>query len=216
MSQLEQPILYNFRRCPYAIRARLALSYANVNVEIREVVLKNKPAEFLATSPSGTVPSLKLTYTILDESLDIMEWALSQYDPINLMDMPSRGFDLITECDGNFKQDLDRAKYPNRFPKTDPIESRDKAALFLYKLEKMLSPNLFGKNMSIADLAILPFVRQFAHIDHVWFYAQDWISLIKWLDNFKQSSEFNKIMTKLAPWQLGDTPVMLSDLYSLK
>ena len=216
MSQLEQPILYNFRRCPYAIRARLALSYANVNVEIREVVLKNKPAEFLATSPSGTVPSLKLTDTILDESLDIMEWALSQYDPINLMDMPSRGFDLITECDGNFKQDLDRAKYPNRFPKTDPIESRDKAALFLYKLEKMLSPNLFGKNMSIADLAILPFVRQFAHIDHVWFCAQDWISLINWLDNFKQSSEFNKIMTKLAPWQLGDTPVMLSDLYSLK
>ena len=145
-----------------------------------------------------------------------MEWALSQYDPINLMDMPSRGFDLITECDGNFKQHLDRAKYPNRFPKTDPIASRDKAALFLYKLEKMLSPNLFGKNMSIADLAILPFVRQFAHIDHVWFYAQDWINLINWLDNFKQSSEFNKIMTKLAPWQLGDTPVMLSDLYSLK
>lgn len=216
MSQLEQPILYNFRRCPYAIRARLALSYANVNVEIREVVLRNKPAEFLATSPSGTVPSLKLTDTILDESLDIMEWALSQYDPIDLMDMPSRGFDLITECDGNFKQDLDRAKYPNRFPETDPIESRDKAALFLYKLEKMLSPNLFGKNMSIADLAILPFVRQFAHIDQVWFYAQDWINLINWLDNFKQSSEFNKIMTKLAPWQLGDTPVMLSDLYSLK
>jgi len=216
MSQLEQPILYNFRRCPYAIRARLALSFANVNVEIREVVLRDKPAEFLATSPSGTVPSLKLTDTILDESLDIMEWALSQNDPINLMDMPSRGFDLITECDGNFKQDLDRAKYPNRFPKTDPIESRDKAALFLYKLEKMLSPNLFGKNMSIADLAILPFVRQFAHIDHVWFCAQDWINLINWLDNFKQSSEFNKIMTKLAPWQLGDTPVMLSDLYSLK
>ena len=216
MSQLEQPILYNFRRCPYAIRARLALSYANVNVEIREVLLRNKPAEFLATSPSGTVPSLKLTETILDESLDIMEWALSQYDPIDLMDMPSRGFDLITECDGNFKQDLDRAKYPNRFPETDPIASRDKAALFLYKLEKMLSPNLFGKNMSIADLAILPFVRQFAHIDQVWFYAQDWINLINWLDNFKQSSEFNKIMTKLAPWQLGDTPVMLSDLYSFK
>ena len=216
MSQLEQPILYNFRRCPYAIRARLAVSYANVNVEIREVVLKNKPAEFLATSPSGTVPSLKLTDTILDESLDIMEWALSQYDPINLMDMPSRGFDLITQCDGNFKLDLDRAKYPNRFPETDPIKSRDKAALFLYKLEKMLSPNLFGKNMSIADLAILPFVRQFAHIDHVWFYDQDWTSLINWLNTFKQSSEFNKIMTKLAPWQLGDTPVMLSDLYSLK
>jgi glutathione S-transferase len=216
MSQLEQPILYNFRRCPYAIRARLALLFANVNVEIREVVLRDKPAEFLATSPSGTVPSLKLTDTILDESLDIMEWALSQYDPINLMDMPSRGFDLITECDGNFKQDLDRAKYPNRFPETDPLESRDKAALFLYKLEKMLSPNLFGKNMSIADLAILPFVRQFAHIDQVWFYAQDWLNLINWLDNFKQSSEFNKIMTKLAPWQLGDTPVMLSDLYSLK
>ena len=216
MSQLEQPILYNFRRCPYAIRARLALLFANVNVEIREVVLRDKPAEFLATSPSGTVPSLKLTETILDESLDIMEWALSQYDPINLMDMPAHGFDLITECDGNFKQDLDRAKYPNRFPETDPTESRDKAALFLYKLEKILSPNLFGKNMSIADLAILPFVRQFAHIDRVWFYAQDWINLINWLDNFTQSSEFNKIMTKLAPWQLGDTPVMLSDLYSLK
>ena len=216
MSQLEQPILYNFRRCPYAIRARLAISYANVDVEIREVVLRNKPAEFLATSPSGTVPSLKLTEIILDESLDIMKWALSQRDPINLMDMPTFGFDLIIDCDGNFKQALDRAKYPNRFLETDPLESRNKATLFLYKLEKMLSPNLFGKNMSIADLAILPFVRQFAHIDQVWFYAQDWINLINWLDNFKQSSEFNKIMTKLAPWQLGDTPVMLSDFYSLK
>ena len=210
------PILYSFRRCPYAIRARLALLHANVNVEIREVVLRNKPKEFLTTSPSGTVPSLRLTNTVLDESIDIMKWALSQNDPIDLMDMPFCGFDLITDCDGNFKQALDRAKYPNRFPETNPIESRDKAALFLYKLDKMLSPNLFGENMSIADLAILPFVRQFAHVYNVWFYTQDWINLINWLDNFKQSSEFNKIMTKLAPWQLGDTPVMLSDFHSLK
>ena len=216
MPQVKQPILYTFRRCPYAIRARLALLHARINVEIREIVLREKPKEFLATSPSGTVPSLRLKMKVLDESLDIMKWALSQNDPTNLMKMSEYGFDLISECDGNFKQDLDRAKYPNRFPETDPLESRDKAALFLYKLEKMLSPNLFGKNMSIADLAILPFVRQFAHIDHVWFYAQDWLNLINWLDNFKQSSEFNKIMTKLAPWQLGDTPVMLSDLYSLK
>ena len=88
MSQLKQPILYNFRRCPYAIRARLALLHAKVNVELREVVLRNKPKEFLATSASGTVPSLKLTNTVLDESLDIMKWALSQNDPIDLMDMP--------------------------------------------------------------------------------------------------------------------------------
>ena len=213
MSQLKQPILYNFRRCPYAIRARLALLHSKVNVEIREVVLRNKPKEFLATSPSGTVPSLKLTNTVLDESLDIMKWALSQNDPIDLMDMPDYGFDLISECDGNFKKALDRTKYPNKFPDTDPMESRDTAALFLYKLEKILSPNLFGTNISMADLAILPFVRQFANIDQDWFYHQDWINLIKWVDNFKQSSEFNKIMTKSAPWKVGDTPVMFSDLY---
>ena len=213
MYQLEQPILYNFRRCPYAIRARLALLHAKVNVEIREVVLRNKPKEFLATSPSGTVPSLKLKNKVLDESLDIMKWALSQNDPIDLMDMPDYGFDLISECDGNFKKALDRTKYPNKFPDTDPMESRDTAALFLYKLEKILSPNLFGTNISMADLALLPFVRQFANIDQDWFYDQDWINLIKWVDNFKQSSEFNKIMTKSAPWKVGDTPVMFSDLY---
>jgi len=213
MSHLEHPILYNFRRCPYAIRARLALFHAKVNVEIREVVLRNKPTEFLATSPSGTVPSLKLKTTVLDESLDIMKWALSQNDPIELMDMPDYGFDLISECDGNFKKALDRTKYPNKFPDTDPIASRDKAALFLCKLEKVLSPNLFGTRVSIADLAILPFVRQFAHIDPDWFYDQDWINLLKWVDNFKQSSVFIGIMTKLAPWQRGDAPVMFSDLY---
>ena len=136
MSQIKQPILYNFRRCPYAIRARLALLHAKVDVELREVVLRNKPKEFLATSPSGTVPSLKLTNTVLDESLDIMKWALSQNDPIDLMDMPNYGFDLISECDGNFKKALDRTKYPNKFTDTDPIASRDTAALFLYKLEK--------------------------------------------------------------------------------
>ena len=213
MLQFKQPILYTFRRCPYAIRARRALLHAKGNVEIREVVLRNKPKEFLATSPSGTVPSLKLTNTVLDESLDIMKWALSQNDPIDLMDMPDYGFDLISECDGNFKKALDRTKYPKKFPDTDPIASRYTAALFLYKLEKILSPNLFGTRLSIADLAILPFVRQFAHIDQDWFYDQDWINLIKWVDNFKQSSVFIRIMTKLAPWQRGDQPIMFSDLY---
>ncbi len=184
-----------------------------MNVEIREIVLRKKPKEFLATSPSGTVPSLRLEMTVLDESLDIMKWALSQNDPTNLMKMPEYGFDLISECDGNFKSALDRTKYPNRFPDEDPAQSRDKASVFLHKLENILSPNLFGANMSIADLAILPFVRQFAHIDQVWFYDQDWINLIKWLDSFKQSSEFNQIMTKIDPWQVGDIPVMFSDLY---
>ena len=213
MSQLKQPILYNFRRCPYAIRARLALLHARVNVEIREVVLRNKPKEFLATSPSGTVPSLKLTNRVIDESLDIMKWALSQNDPIDLMDIPDHGLDLISECDGNFKKALDKTKYPNKFPDTDPIASRDTAALFLHKLERILSPNLFGTRLSIADLAILPFVRQFAHIDQDWFYDQDWVNLINWVDNFKQSSVFIRIMTKLAPWQQGDVPVMFSDVY---
>ena len=213
MSQLKQPILYNFRRCPYAIRARLALLHARVNVEIREVVLRNKPKEFLATSPSGTVPSLKLTNRVIDESLDIMKWALSQNDPIDLMYIPDHGLDLISECDGNFKKALDKTKYPNKFPDTDPIASRDTAALFLHKLERILSPNLFGTRLSIADLAILPFVRQFAHIDQDWFYDQDWVNLINWVDNFKQSSVFIRIMTKLAPWQQGDVPVMFSDVY---
>ena len=213
MPQFKQPILYTFRRCPYAIRARLALMHAKMNVEIREIVLRKKPKEFLATSPSGTVPSLRLKMTVLDESLDIMKWALNQNDPTNLMEMPEYGFDLISECDGNFKLALDRTKYPNWFPDADPAQSREQATVFLYKLENILSPNLFGVNLSLADLAILPFVRQFAHIDENWFYDQDWINLIKWVDNFKQSSVFIRIMTKLAPWQRGDQPIMFSDLY---
>ncbi len=108
MLQFKQPILYTFRRCPYAIRARLALLHAKMNVEIREIVLRKKPKEFLATSPSGTVPSLRLEMTVLDESLDIMKWALSQNDPTNLMKMPEYGFDLISECDGNFKYTLSK------------------------------------------------------------------------------------------------------------
>ena len=124
MPEFKQPILYSFRRCPYAIRARLALFYARINVEIREIVLREKPKEFLATSPSGTVPSLRLKMTVLDESLDIMKWALGQNDPTNLMEMPEYGFDLISECDGNFKRALDRTKYPNRFPDAEAHSPR--------------------------------------------------------------------------------------------
>lgn len=204
-----KPILWSFRRCPYAMRARLGIQNAEVTVELREILLKDKPAEFLQTSPSATVPALRLSDQVLDESLDIMIWALKTNDPKQLLDMPGDGWSLITENDGPFKSALDHTKYISRYPEYDVNEERLKASVFLAKLEERLAAHrlLFGDRATIADFAILPFVRQFANIDRDWFNRQPWPNVINWLDRFLESDDFNRMMTKYTPWSAGDDPI---------
>lgn len=131
---MSKPILYSFRRCPYAIRARLALQITGLKTELREILLRNKAPEFLAASPSQRVPALVLSDQVIDESLDIMKWALQQNDPCHWLDMPSAGHALIAEADGPFKAVLDRTKYASIYPGEDKLDHRARAAKFLYQL----------------------------------------------------------------------------------
>jgi glutathione S-transferase len=203
----DEPILYSFRRCPYAMRARLAILSSGIKVELREIVLRDKAPEFLDTSPSGTVPCLKVGKKVIDESLHVMAWALAQNDPQEWMQMPTEGYELMAQCDGPFKHSLDRTKYGTRYPDESTSHHRELASAFMRQLNDQLSPNLFGDKIKLADMAILPFVRQFAHIDQAWFYAQPWPKVIAWLDAFKASETFNAIMPKYPKWHAGDVPV---------
>lgn len=203
------PILWSFRRCPYAMRARLAVQASGVQVELREILLRDKPQAFLDTSSSATVPALRAGDLILDESLDIMKWALGQSDPLGLLDMPNDGHALIEESDGPFKDALDHTKYAVRYPDLDMETEREKAATFLRKLDDMLDGQdwLYGRQ-TLADLAIQPFVRQFANIDRAWFDAQGWPNLLRWLNTFLNSAEFAAIMPKFPPWEPEQDPVL--------
>lgn len=194
------PILYTFRRCPYAIRARLAIHISGVEVELREVDLRNKPQTMLDYSPKGTVPVLQFADgKVLDESLDIMGWALNIHDPQNwLADFNAEAQALIELNDGTFKQDLDRYKYADRHPEHPPEYHRERAEKFLLTLDNRLAdqPYLMGNRLSFADAAIVPFVRQCAHVDRDWFYASRYTHLIKWLDGLLQSPMFITVMKK--------------------
>lgn len=207
------PVLYSFRRCPYAMRARLALAAAEQACELREVALKNKPAEMLAASPKGTVPVLLPgDGTVLEQSLDVMLWALRRNDPLRWL-QPDAGalpdmLALVAECDDSFKPLLDRYKYPDRHP--DGGEpARELGARFLRDLEDRLSasPQLTGGHATLADAALMPFVRQFAMVDAAWFAAQPWPRLQAWLDGWTGSALFERVMGKYAPWKTGEPGV---------
>ena len=201
-----KPVLYSFRRCPYAMRARLAVASAGIEIELREILLRDKPAAFLAASPSATVPCLVTDSGVIDESLDGMLWALTQNDPEGWLQMPEAGHDWIAQADGPFKQALDRTKYANRYPGTDPESQRDAAAGFLSDLDQTIDEWIFDRP-SLADFAMLPFVRQFAFIDKGWFDAQPWPRLQGWLERFLVSERFEQIMDKYPQWREGDAPV---------
>lgn len=205
----EVPVLYSFRRCPYAMRARLAVAVSGVAVELREILLRDKAPAFLETSPSGTVPCLKADELVIDESLDVMIWALQQKDPEGWLDMPELGHELISEADGPFKAALDHTKYHTRYPELDPEESRAKAMVFLSKLDQQIGDNpwLFGDTTSLADMAILPFVRQFAFINKARFDADAGSNLSRWLEAFIVSDRFAAIMPKLSMWREADAPL---------
>lgn len=199
------PVLYSFRRCPYAIRARLSLASARLTVELREVVLRDKPQAFLEASPSATVPCL-VADEVLDESLDIMLWALGQNDPEGLMSEPAP--ELIVEFDGPFKQALDLTKYAVRHPECDPEQTRAEAMEILGTLEGQLAHGwLFGDRPRLPDLAILPFVRQFAMIDKPRFDAEASPRVSAWLETFLASDRLANVMQKHPAWQPGDAPL---------
>jgi glutathione S-transferase len=205
--------LYSFRRCPYAMRARLGILFAELSVELREITLKNKPEQMLAISPKGTVPVLQLADgTIIEESVEIMTWALEQSDPQGLLDenaLPQADA-LIVQNDSEFKQWLDRYKYADRYMEMTQIEYRQQGEVFLQVLEELLSKNtyLLGSRVTIADIGIMPFVRQFAHVDREVFYGLPYPKLQQWLQHWLDHPLFLQAMTKFAPWQEGDEVVI--------
>lgn len=209
-TSVQAPVLYSFRRCPYAMRARLALRASGVVYEHREIVLKNKPAHMLALSPKGTVPVLWLrdqeASPVLAQSLDIMLWALRQHDPHAWLPTTetqwAHTLARIASNDGPFKQHLDRYKYPQRFGLPDGVADRDQAAQLLHTLDVDLqaSPYLSGPHWGLQDAALAPFVRQFAHVDPTWFAAQTWTALAAWLAQFEASDDFAAVMQKMPLW----------------
>ena len=211
------PILYSFRRCPYAMRARLALLASGMACELREVVLRNKPPEMLAASPKGTVPVLiTADGQVIDQSLDVMLWALRQNDPEHWLPAETAMFDagmaLLGRCDGAFKHHLDRYKYPQRYEGADKLVSRAAAEAFLADLECRLVQNnyLFDSKQGLFDAGIVPFIRQFAHVDAVWFASQPWPRVQAWLSAFEASAAFKQAMLPYAPWQAGAAAVVFS------
>jgi glutathione S-transferase len=204
----ERPILYSFRRCPYAMRARLALLASGTICEIREVKLSHKPTELPALSPKATVPVLQLPGgRIIDESLDIMRWALARNDPEGWLERS--GDALIADNDGPFKHHLDRYKYADRHG-TDPAEHRAAALDLLRPLEARLQASLYlgGDGMGLADAALMPFIRQFAATDHAWFDALPLPGLQAWLARLVASPLFDAAMVRLVPWKSGDAPIL--------
>ena len=209
------PVLYSFRRCPYAIRARMALCYCNIRVELREVSLGDKPKAMLAVSDKGTVPILVLNnQTVLDQSLDIMRWAINQSHPDK--SLPGSwsidrnlelGNHLIQVNDSEFKSSLDGYKYGKSSASLTQIDYRNKAEEFLGELEKLLAENRFllGEDITLADVSIFPFIRQFAGVDPTWFGSSKYEHLALWLDRFIKSDLFLISMTKYPIWKAGSS-----------
>jgi len=197
-------VLYSFRRCPYAMRARLAIAYSQQQVQLREIVLKEKPPEMLQLSSKGTVPILQLSSgEVLAESLDIMAWALSLHDPDAWLAGDIHGMlALIDENDFEFKASLDRYKYADRFPEQSESDYREQCEYFLVQLEQRLSINkyLFSAQISIADIAIFPFIRQFASVDKQWFAQSPYPHLRSWLDKLINTPLFHACMQKYPTW----------------
>ena len=197
------------------MRARKALLSSAVVCELREVALRSKPAEMLSISPKGTVPVLQLPDgQVLEQSLDIMLWALRRHDPEHWLAatdaLHAKQLELIAECDGPFKTNLDRYKYPNRYDLPDGLEHRAQGSHFLSSLNATLTISQFlaGGAWGLPDAAIAPFVRQWAHTDPAWFAAQAWAPLQAWLSSWESSPRFDMLMTKHVAWQPGNTPVL--------
>ena len=200
------PILYSFRRCPYAMRARMALAASGAEVMLREVLLKDKPAELLAASPKATVPVLVLSEDqALEESLDVMQWALEHRDPLGWLDGAPLDSGWISECDGDFKHWLDRYKYAEGYPDHTAEDFRKNAEEFIQKLEHQLSVSdwVGGEAANAIDVALFPFIRQFAGVEPSWWQQAPYPKVRQWLENWLNSALFSAIMAKYPRWESG-------------
>lgn len=231
------PILYSLRNCPYAMRARLAIYKSKQVVELRDIVLKNKPAAMLAASPKATVPVLVLSANkgvnadVLDESLEIMLWALAQSDPLNLLRIqvleshtasselePSTKLTgilrLISLFDDEFKTCLEAYKCAKRYHETNLDDCRQACEVYIQNLEQRLSKHryLFDENESLADLALLPFIRQFARIERQWYLQSPYPEVKRWLNQYLQSPMFTKVMAKYPLWSPEQAVIKFGDI----
>ena len=209
---MEYPILYSFIRCPYAMRARMALKLTSIKCEIREVRLNNKPQQMIDISPKGTVPVLDLEKEVIDESNDIIEWALSSnnifdgnidHDQVNLTN------NLIELFDSKFKYNLDRYKYATRYENIDKDKHKNECLDILINLENLISNEgwILGSKINKLDISILPFIRQFRIADIEWFDKQNKIKGIqKILFNFLDSNLFKEVMYKYDVWEENAEP----------
>jgi len=209
-------VLYSFRRCPYAMRSRLALVYSNIRYEHREILLKERPSELYSISPKGTVPVLQLQDgTVIDESIDVMKWALAQSDPdCWYTDKIVEQNSLISLNDDEYKKRLDMYKYHVRFPEGSYDEYQNAVGEILNTYESILSKSsyLCGDTVTLADMALFPFIRQGAHVDLDWFNAQ-FPTLSTWLTIFKESELFKTIMKKYPVWESGENGILIQECY---
>ena len=199
------PILYTYRRCPYAMRARMALQYAGIQFEYREIELRNKPQSMLHLSPKATVPVLYVDGLVLDQSLDIMCWALKVSDPDgwNMLD-ENIAKTWIEKNDEVFKGLLDQYKYPNRYPQLNQVAVlADVMELMLEPMERALgsSEYLMGDRMTWVDVAIFPFIRQFSMVDQEKFQTLPIPHIQKWLRRQSESKLFLSVMDKYPAWR---------------
>jgi len=207
---MNSPCLYTFRRCPYAIRARMTLAHSEIRVELREVRLSNMPQELLDISPKATVPVLHLPDgTLFEQSLDIMHWALLIADPQQWLVDDSVSLELIRQNDEDFKPLLDAYKYADRFPQLSQLQHRNCAEYFLRQLEARLRQHRFlvSERKTITDIAIMPFIRQFAGVEPQWFEQCEYAGVRGWLNRQIDSELFQSVMSKTAFWQPGDDVV---------
>ncbi|MFT7183852.1 MAG: glutathione S-transferase [Oceanicoccus sp.] len=191
------------------MRARFAILKSGQRVLLREVLLREKPPSLLSVSPKGTVPVLVLNDgTVFEESLEIMQWALAQNDPDAWLD--ETGLELVSENDASFKKALDRYKYFDRHPENPQLYYREKAEVFIQKLEKVLSTSTFlaGEEIRFVDVAIFPFIRQFASIDLIWFESSRYIHVRRWLQTFIKSPLFEQSMVKYDQWHSNENHVI--------
>ena len=203
------PILYSFRRCPYAMRARMAIHISSQKCEIREVLLRDKPPSMLEYSSKGTVPVLVLqSGEVIDESLDVIDWALNLNDPDNWQRSKDneKTKELIKINDGEFKHHLDRYKYSKRYDNEDPEFHRKKCLKFIEKINSELqnSKYIFDDEISYIDISLLPFIRQFRIADNEWFDELPYENVKSWLSNFLNSELLESIMSKHDLWKEGD------------